>query len=92
MNGLRMVVFWEVNYLFDLAVYCLIVGVMLLVLYVGEVDVVLQTSPIIIIVVLFCWGHAMISMAYFCSVFFDRTLTAAIFGVWLGACLCFRLP
>ena len=80
MSGLRMSVFWLVNYAFDFFVYCAIVTLMLTILAIGQLEVLLLTNGLVTIVVFFVWGHALVCLTYFFSVFFSSSLSAAIFG------------
>ncbi|KNC48636.1 ABC transporter [Thecamonas trahens ATCC 50062] len=80
MAGLRMSVFWLVNYSFDLFMYCTIVALMLAILAAGQLEVLIMTNALVTIVVFFVWGHALVCLTYFFSVFFSSALSAAIFG------------
>mmetsp|Transcript_30150 Transcript_30150/g.29445 ORF Transcript_30150/g.29445 Transcript_30150/m.29445 type:complete len:447 (+) Transcript_30150:387-1727(+) len=87
-NGMRMSNYWLVNYLFSLILYCIT-----MVTFVFFGDRVFQfqffqhTSIPLVLLILFGWGLAQISLAIFLSVFIQKSQSASVIGyslsIWL---------
>lgn len=82
-NGLNMLNYWIANYLFCFLEYSIIMSIFCLVALAIGFNVIAFTSPLVTILLLFCWGWSMISMAAFLSLFFTRVRTALFAGTLL---------
>jgi ABC-type multidrug transport system ATPase subunit len=80
-NGLKMSNYWIVNYLFNLSFYC--ATAILFMIFGGKIfklQVFSDTNVWLLIAILFGWGLAQVSLAFFVSVFLNKSQTATIVG------------
>ena len=73
-NGLKMTNYWLVNYLFNLGFYC--ATALLFMLFGGKIfklQVFSDTNVWLLVAILFGWGVAQVSLAFFVSVFLSKS-------------------
>ena len=80
MMGMSSWIYWLSAYLYDFALYTVIVA-----LFIGAevgvgVNVIVQTDWRVTFMLFFLWGHAQIATAFLLSTFVDRVRTATVLG------------
>jgi ABC-type multidrug transport system ATPase subunit len=81
MNGMRILNYWVVNFLFDFALYAVtIFFFMLFGLYFLELQFFTQTNKAILTTVFIGWGLSQIALAFFFQVFISKARTATVLG------------
>ena len=80
MSGMKMSYYWAVNYCYNYALYLLVVTVFTAVALLVEIRLWTQTSPTVLFVLLFLWGHALVSLAFLLSTFLSKHLTSNLAG------------
>ena len=88
MNGLRLNIYWTVNFIFDFTLYTITVVVFMLFGYIFlDLPFFEQTNIWIFVIIFIGWGISQISMAFLISVFISKSRTANIIGylvsIWL---------
>ena len=78
MMGMKMSWYWFVNYIWDMFLYLLIIGIMILTSVCFLLRMFTQTSILIWIIILFGWGNAQIALSFLLSTFFNKARTATI--------------
>ena len=78
MNGLNMIWYWFVNYLWDIILYFFIIIMMIAVSVAYGLRMFTQTSYVIWIVILIGWGNCQVAMGFVLSAFFNKARTATI--------------
>jgi hypothetical protein len=76
MNGLHSFIYYLAHYIHFYILHILSSILFLLSGYVARMDLFTMTSWGVLVIVWFIWGHAQIAIAFFCSVFFDRSSLA----------------
>lgn len=80
-NGLNMINYWKVNYIFNLTMYCLIMIIYLgFGKFVSGLSFFTDNSPGMLLLVVFGWGLNQVSLAFFLAAFLNDSQTASIFG------------
>jgi hypothetical protein len=80
-NGLQMRNYWAVNFGFNFCYYMLTVAVFIFLgRFVFGMHLLIDTSIYILVVFLSIWGWIQVFLAYFYSVFFSKSTSAAAFG------------
>lgn len=92
-NGMKMSNYWLVNYLFNLGFYCATVVLFLFFgIKVFKLQLFIDTSISILLTTMIGWGFAQVSLAFFVSVFLNKSQTASIVGytiaVWFTTVAC----
>lgn len=78
MNGLRMSVWWTVNYVFCYALYVCVAFVFLIAATLFRLRFFTQSSPLILVLLFLFWGLTLVSLSFMLSTFFSRSQTATI--------------
>jgi ABC-type Na+ transport system ATPase subunit NatA len=81
MNGMRMKYYWISNFIFDMILYFLAVGVFLIfAIALLDISVFKNTDPFTQFMTFLGWGYSQISLAFFFSVFTSKAQNATIMG------------
>ncbi|KAL0490100.1 abcA7 [Acrasis kona] len=80
MMGMNSTIYWVVNYIFDYTMYTCVCCVFIAVEVIFKVRFFTQTHPLLIFLLFFLWGHAMIAIAFLASTVFSKTSNATLFG------------
>jgi hypothetical protein len=73
-NGMKMSNYWKINYLFNLVFYMITALIFLFFgMTIFDLQVFSDSNFMVLLTVLFGWGLAQISMAFFISVFVSRS-------------------
>ncbi|EGG14460.1 hypothetical protein DFA_12232 [Cavenderia fasciculata] len=84
MMGLEMKTYWLVTYIFAYSIYFI---AMMLVWALGALfrfRYFTVNSPLVIFLLIFFWGHTLVSFAFFLSTFFTKTETGTVVGyIWV---------
>ena len=80
MSGLQMKFYWMVNYLYNYIMYMVVVGAFSAACFAFQIRLWTQTSSVVLGLLLFLWGHALIALAFLLSSFIDRNLTSSLAG------------
>jgi hypothetical protein len=78
MNGLKMVTYWTVNYIYNFIIYVLMTGGAIIIAVGFQIPFFTQTSGWITFSVFLGWGVNQIAFAFFLSCFFSKERTATI--------------
>jgi ABC-type multidrug transport system ATPase subunit len=85
MNGLRILNYWLVNFIFDFMLYAVTILVfMLFGAYILELQFFTQTHKGILTCVFAGWGLSQIALAFFFQVFISKARTATVWGYLLS--------
>lgn len=85
MNGMRIMNYWVVNFIFDFIVYGLTVFTfMAFGIFVVQLQYFTQTNALLVFILLFGWGISQIALAFFIQVFINKARTATIWGYLLS--------
>jgi hypothetical protein len=77
MMGMRMSMYWAINYLFDYVMYLVVVLLFVAAELVAQVRLFTQTSVPLLLVFFFLSGHTLISLSFFLSSFFNKSALAS---------------
>jgi hypothetical protein len=81
MNGMRILNYWAVNFIFDFALYAVtIFFFMLFGAYFLELQFFTQTDKGVLMTVFIGWGLSQIALAFFFQVFISKARTATVLG------------
>eukprot|EP00012_Vannella_robusta_P004194 CAMPEP_0206184392 /NCGR_PEP_ID=MMETSP0166-20121206/1192_1 /ASSEMBLY_ACC=CAM_ASM_000260 /TAXON_ID=95228 /ORGANISM="Vannella robusta, Strain DIVA3 518/3/11/1/6" /LENGTH=783 /DNA_ID=CAMNT_0053599401 /DNA_START=169 /DNA_END=2517 /DNA_ORIENTATION=+ len=80
MMGLKMSTYWGINYLFDYFVYSSVTALFVVVEICIQARIFTQTSPLLLFVLFFVWGHTQISLSFFMSRFFSKSSLSSVVG------------
>ncbi|EGC36362.1 hypothetical protein DICPUDRAFT_87445 [Dictyostelium purpureum] len=83
MMGLKIRNYWIMNYIFNYLLYSIIVVFVVGVSSAFDFAVFTKGSGFGMFLLIFGWGHAMVSFSFFLSTFFKKTRTASIFCYFL---------
>lgn len=73
-NGMKMSNYWIVNFFFNLMFYCATAVLFLLFgIKVFKLQIFTDTNLLILVLILFGWGLAQVSLAFFVSVFLNKS-------------------
>jgi hypothetical protein len=78
MMGLKMVYYWITNYIWDMILYILIVAVLIITSLAFTLRMFTQTNFILLLLMFFGWGNAMIALGFLLSTFFKRGKSATV--------------
>ena len=80
-NGLNMINYWKVNYVFNVMIYCLV-----MVFYLGYgkfisgLSFFVENNIYVLALTMFGWGLCQVSLAFFLAAFLNDAQTASILG------------
>ncbi|KCV69346.1 hypothetical protein H696_03778 [Fonticula alba] len=80
MSGLRMRVYWIVNYLFNYSLYCLVLLITVLVSVSFGMKMFTETSPVVYLTIYLLWGHALVCLSFLFSTLLTNSKTATMIG------------
>lgn len=80
MSGLRPRIYWIISYLYNYVLYIGIVVIIFVTSLAFQMRMFMQTSPLILLLFFFVWGHNMNALAFLMSTFFNKTRTAIVIG------------
>lgn len=80
MSGMHMKYYWLVNYVYNFAMYVVVVVAFSISCYAVQIRLWTQTSPVVLFSLLFLWGHALVSLSFLFSTMLDRDLTSSLTG------------
>ena len=81
MNGMKIMSYWVVNFVFDFFIYTMTVGIFMVFGYfIVELEFFTQTNKSVLFLFLTSWGIAQIGLAFFIQVFISKARTATIWG------------
>jgi hypothetical protein len=88
--GMSMKTYWAINYFYNYCLYTVVVLIFVITELIFKVRFFTQTryemsstciliifSPLLLFLLFFIWGHTMISLSFFFTVFFKRAQTAS---------------
>ncbi|KYR02910.1 ABC transporter A family protein [Tieghemostelium lacteum] len=84
MMGLEMKTYWLVTYIFSYSIY--LISMMLVWLFgsIFQFKYFLMNNGLPIFLIIFFWGHLLVSFAFFLSVFFSKTEVGTVIGyIWV---------
>jgi ABC-type multidrug transport system ATPase subunit len=82
--GMNSSIYWLVNYLFDFALYVVVCLAFIVVQLMFQARLFMQTSPLLLFLLLFLWGQCIIAAAFLISTVFSRASGASLFGYLLN--------
>lgn len=80
MSGLQMRYYWLVNYAYNYLMYFVVVFAFSIACFMVQIRLWTQTSSIVLFLLLFLWGHALIALANLFTAFLDRNLASSLAG------------
>eukprot|EP01113_Clastostelium_recurvatum_P037192 TRINITY_DN5407_c1_g1_i1.p1 TRINITY_DN5407_c1_g1~~TRINITY_DN5407_c1_g1_i1.p1 ORF type:complete len:917 (-),score=122.67 TRINITY_DN5407_c1_g1_i1:648-3347(-) len=83
MMGLKMRYYWVSLYVFDYFLYIVVASVVTCASVALKFQIFTESSPSVLFLLLFAWGHAQIALAILLSTFFSKTRTASIISYLL---------
>jgi hypothetical protein len=88
MNGMKIINYWAVNYIFFFMMYTITATIFMLFGYlILDLSFFTQTSGLLLVFILFGWGLCQVSFSFFFQTFIQKAKTASIVGyvlsVWL---------
>ncbi|KAL0480734.1 hypothetical protein AKO1_007010 [Acrasis kona] len=82
--GMNGNIYWLVNYLFDFLLYVIVCLAFVVVQLMFRARLFMQTSPLLLFLMLFLWGQALIAAGFLISTVFRRASAASLFGYLLN--------
>ncbi|KAJ6244171.1 atp-binding cassette transporter subfamily a abca [Anaeramoeba flamelloides] len=92
MMGLKMEIYWLINFIFDWLLYILQMIIFYITLLILKFRFITQNDFSTHFILFLLWGNCLIFMAFFVSKFFKKVKTAYIVGIFLVIILTFVLP
>ena len=80
MSGMQMKHYWAVNYCYNYCMYVAVVLAFSLACWAVEIRLWMQTDFVVLFLLLFCWGHALVSLSFLLTTVLDRDLTSSLSG------------
>ncbi|KAJ6235594.1 atp-binding cassette transporter subfamily a abca [Anaeramoeba flamelloides] len=83
MFGLKMKVYWSVNFIFNYGLYMILIFVFYVSGYALQFRFFLQNNFLAHFILFVLWGFSMVSLAFFLSTLFNKVRTASLIGYFL---------
>lgn len=80
MMGLRMPIYWLVNYFWCYLLYCFVAAFLIIAGLVFQFRFFTVNNFGVYFILFFLWGHTLVAMSFLISVFFQRERSASTFG------------
>ncbi|KAJ6251665.1 atp-binding cassette transporter subfamily a abca [Anaeramoeba flamelloides] len=83
MFGLKMKVYWSVNYIFNFTIYMFLILVFYIAGYILQFRFFIQNNFLAHFLLFILWGFSMVSFGFFLSTLFRKVRTASLIGYFL---------
>jgi ABC-type multidrug transport system ATPase subunit len=77
-NGLDRWTYWTIMYIYNYALYAVVIGIVFVASFIFQIRLVTQTNALPLILTFVLWGHGLITQSFLFSNFFSRPRTAVI--------------
>ncbi|KAI8919374.1 hypothetical protein DFJ77DRAFT_508257 [Powellomyces hirtus] len=86
MNGLKVWTYWLAHYIHFYCLHVLASAVFLIVGTAARMEMFTRTSPAVLILVLFMWGHAQVALSFLMGSLFSKSRTALVVSFLIILC------